>query len=82
MRSLETIHFIHSGFGWHCKHCLAENEAGGPSEKNAKARYYTEGEAEEKELRMAAPFLARWRDASRRTLYCPQCSVEETISNT
>lgn len=45
----------------------------------ALARFFREGEAEERETRLSADALARWKDDSRRALLCPRCGVEETI---
>lgn len=80
----ETTHFVNFGFGWACRRCREEggaaragNEGGG-----GRARFFSEGEAEERgEPRLASGSLARWRDESRRTLYCPRCGVEETLEN-
>ena len=76
---METEHFINLGYGWMCRHCAAEDEAGA-AEVKGRARFLTEGEAETKEPRLSTPALARWRDLTRRTLYCPRCAVEETVS--
>lgn len=76
---IETTHFINTGFGWVCKHCGAEEEErAGRTE--GRARFFSEGEAEAKEPSLSTTALARWRDATRRALVCPRCSVEETIS--
>ena len=77
---IEIDHFINTGFGWVCKHCSAETQArdgGGAGE--GRARFFSEGEAEAKEPRLSTVALARWRDATRRALVCPRCSIEETI---
>jgi hypothetical protein len=75
---MEIEHFINPGYGWMCKHCLPEDEARGAKEEG-RARFFTEGEAETKEPALSTPALARWRDAARRTLYCPRCGVEEMV---
>lgn len=79
---MEIEHFVNPGYGWMCKHCMAEDEArvaeGGA--RRPRARFFTEGEAETKEPALSTPALARWRDAARRTLYCPRCGVEELVS--
>jgi hypothetical protein len=74
---LETEHFINLGFGWVCKHCSAEQSHA--PETNGRARFMTEGEAEEKEPALSTTTLARWRNAARDTLFCPRCSIEEVI---
>ena len=76
---IETIHFINDGYGWVCKHCSARESR--PQDNTARsARFLREGEAEEKEPVLSMPTLARWRDATRQTLVCPRCSVEEAIN--
>jgi hypothetical protein len=85
---IETNHFINTGFGWVCKHCDAEDEArgnrggsggGDDGASEGRARFFIEGEAEATEPRLSTVALARWRDATRRSLVCPRCSIEETI---
>jgi hypothetical protein len=75
---LETDHFINEGFGWMCKHCSTDGRAR-VSEKETRARFFSEGEAEEKEPRLSTPALARWTSAARRSLACPRCGIEEMI---
>jgi hypothetical protein len=77
---IETNHFINTAFGWVCKHCRAEEEAAPDGERVGRARFFHEGESETREPRLSTEALARWRDATRRTLFCPRCSIEETIS--
>jgi hypothetical protein len=76
---MEIDHFINPGYGWMCKHCMAEDEAR-QAPGGSRARFLTEGEAETKEPALSTPALARWRDAARQTLYCPRCGVEEMVS--
>jgi transcription elongation factor Elf1 len=71
-------HFINEGFGWVCKHCSAETEAR-VTEKDTRARFFSEGEAEDKEPVFATPLLARWSSPTRRTLVCPRCGIEELV---
>ena len=73
-------HFVNSGYGWTCRRCRAREEARGSSEAaEARGRFFEEGEAEAGGVPLASDSLARWRDASRRTLVCPRCGVEETL---
>jgi rubrerythrin len=76
---METDHFINSGYGWVCKHCYPEMDAPA-SDDNARARFHTEGEAEDEETTLSTQALARWRDASRRTLVCTHCGIEEMVN--
>jgi hypothetical protein len=76
---MEIDHFINLGYGWMCRHCAAEDEAGAVETKGP-PRFFTEGEAETKEPVISTPALARWRDARRLALYCPRCGIEETVS--
>ncbi|HKR01145.1 MAG TPA: hypothetical protein VJT09_10755 [Pyrinomonadaceae bacterium] len=75
---LETDHFINEGFGWVCKHCSRDREAR-VSDRATRARFFTEGEAEEKEPTLSTPALARWTTPARRALACPRCRIEETV---
>ncbi|MEJ7617574.1 MAG: hypothetical protein WKF30_11570 [Pyrinomonadaceae bacterium] len=70
--------FSNFGYGWSCKLCASEFEAGA-KEDNALARFFREGEAEEKEPRLSAPALAKWTDEKRQALRCPRCGIEERI---
>jgi hypothetical protein len=76
---METDHFINNGYGWICKRCYPEMDAP-VRDANARARIHTEGEAEDKEIAFSTTALARWRDASRRTLVCLHCGIEEMLS--
>ena len=75
---IETDHFINEGFGWVCKHCSRETKAR-VNEKSTRARFFTEGEAEEKEPVLSTHALARWTTPARHTLACPRCGIEEVI---
>ncbi|HEX8072609.1 MAG TPA: hypothetical protein VF546_21855 [Pyrinomonadaceae bacterium] len=70
-------HFRNTGFGWTCKHC--GDEDGRAADAGPRARFFSEGEAEARELPLSAPTLARWQDDTRRTLVCPRCGVEEQV---
>ncbi|HEY0006224.1 MAG TPA: hypothetical protein VGB17_15700 [Pyrinomonadaceae bacterium] len=75
---METEHFINPGYGWMCRHCNPENTLSAPLAPG-RARFFTEGEAEDKEPVLSSGIIARWRDASRRKLFCPRCGVEELM---
>jgi hypothetical protein len=76
---METEHFINPGYGWLCKHCHPDEETR-VSQTNGRARFFTEGEAEDKEPALSTPALARWRDATRQVLVCPRCGIEEMLN--
>jgi len=77
----ETEHFVNVGYGWMCRHCRAGDETQ-ENEPRARARFLMEGEVEEKEPRLSTPALAHWTDATRRTLCCPRCGIEELVDKT
>ena len=79
-------HFINEGRGWECRRCRAEvtsleddADEGAPS-SNTLARFFREGEAEEREPRLSSSTLARWKDDSRSALRCQRCGAEESLS--
>jgi len=51
-----------------------------PSSSNALARFFSEGESEEREPRLSTSALARWKDSTRGALVCPRCGAEEDLS--
>lgn len=57
----------------------ANSDAHSSTLASALPRFFREGEAEEREPRLSADALARWKDDSRRALLCPRCGVKETI---
>lgn len=73
-------HFVNEGFGWTCRRCLKEERARATPPASPRARFFSEGEAEDRDPKLSAPALARWRDASRRALVCPRCGAGETFS--
>jgi hypothetical protein len=90
----ETERFVNEGRGWECGRCRAEDSKahegnapeaspssteGAPSSTNALARFFREGESEEREPRLSSSALARWKDESRRALVCPRCGAEEDL---
>jgi len=83
----ETKHFVNDGYGWACKRCRASEDAdaqrgaSATTRDDALARFFREGEAEEREPRLSAHSLARWTDDSRRALRCPRCGVEEEVNS-
>jgi hypothetical protein len=73
--------FANDGYGWTCKRC-SEAEQTPPrvsSRDSTLARFFREGEAEEREPRLSSGALARWKDETQRTLQCARCGVEEEI---
>lgn len=64
--------FYNEGFGWICRHCEREMNAGQASA--AEGLFFHEGEADVRQPR--APF-AKWADPARTTLTCPRCGVTE-----
>lgn len=79
---MESELFINFSYGWLCKSCHAKEDEAGTSKGTKLARFFREGEAESKEPQLSTESLARWRDAGRRTLFCPRCGAEETITQT
>jgi hypothetical protein len=71
-------HFRKTDYGWTCKLCEAEC-APAAQGASGRARFFTEGEAEEHEPRLASAALARWRDSMHTTLLCTRCGIEEII---
>ena len=71
-------HFVNEGFGWMCRRCLNTERARETPILSPRARFFSEGEAESRDTQLSAPALARWRDASRRALFCPRCGIDET----
>jgi rubredoxin len=69
-------HFVNHGYGWTCRHCQVKETPRAP-ESGARGRFFSEGEAEEREPKLSTNARARWRDDSRQTLVCPQCGIEE-----
>jgi hypothetical protein len=73
-------HFINHGYGWTCRHCHDEETARVHAKSGARARFFSEGEAEEREPKLSVASHARWRDESRQELVCPNCGVAEKMS--
>ena len=83
----ETEHFVNDGRGWECKRCRGEDASAleGDTDESepslsALARFFREGEAEERETRLSSHALARWKDDARRALVCTRCGTEEILS--
>lgn len=74
-------HFVNEGFGWTCKRCLAQERARADSHGSPRARFFSEGESEDRDPALSAPALARWRDPAHTTLTCPRCGAEESLSD-
>jgi rubrerythrin len=77
-------HFVNEGYGWTCRRCGEETsgELARSSDEDGRARFFREGEAEEREgAALSSRTLARWRDeGARRFLRCPVCGVEEEFT--
>ena len=71
-------HFHNTGYGWTCKRCSAE-QTERAAQAGSRARFFSEGEAEARELQLSTPALARWRDETHETLVCPCCGVAEAV---
>jgi hypothetical protein len=78
---IQTNHFFNLGYGWLCKHCSAENAKRHGDEVGPKRpRHGThDGKTEGQRAGLA---LARWTDATRQSLTCPRCSIEEMVNKT
>jgi hypothetical protein len=91
----ETERFVNEGRGWECRRCRAEDSKEhegetseappsstevSPSSSNTLARFFREGESEEREPRLSTSALARWKDSTRSALFCPRCGAEEDLS--
>jgi hypothetical protein len=74
----ETHDFFNDGYGWQCRVCSKELSAL-KSAVSSLPLYYREGEAESKNPLPTTQALARWTDATRRSLACPRCGVTELI---
>ncbi|HEX8456475.1 MAG TPA: hypothetical protein VF656_04060 [Pyrinomonadaceae bacterium] len=74
-------HFVNHGDGWTCRHCQTQepHTPAAPDDTSARGRFFTEGEAEEREPRLSTHARARWRDHTRRRLHCPRCGIEENV---
>jgi hypothetical protein len=72
-------HFVNNGYGWTCRHCRREETTARvtATSSSTRARFFSEGEAEEREPKLSTHALARWRDESHRELACPKCGVSE-----
>jgi putative hemolysin len=73
-------HFRNNGYGWTCKRCSAAQPERA-ADRGQRARFFSEGEAEEREPRLSDSTRARWRDETRQVLYCPHCGVAEKVQD-
>jgi hypothetical protein len=78
----ETNHFFNLGYGWLCKHCSAEDAEHHEHKSGGFWNFFhkSDPQPEPKKPQLPSLVLARWTDASRRTLTCPRCSIEELVS--
>ncbi len=75
---IELHDFYNDGFGWICRQC--ERELKPAAEDSGKlSRMFREGEAESKQPEMSNLALAKWTDATQRTLVCPRCGLTEPV---
>jgi hypothetical protein len=75
---IQTSDFFNDGYGWQCRACSSELSVA-RTERSSLPLYYREGEAESKNPLPTIQALARWTDATRRSLTCPRCGVTELI---
>ena len=71
---IELTDFYNEGFGWICRQCERELEAG---TANPTSRLLREGESESKNPPLSSRALAKWADAAQRILVCPRCGISE-----
>ena len=71
----EPEKFYNRGFGWICRNC----EAAKPKPLPGRSRLMREGESEGKSPALSNPALARWMNAERTKLECPNCGTNENI---
>jgi hypothetical protein len=69
--------FYNSGFGWICKSCESDLKANSTNEVHG--RLMREGEAESKTPIFSNSAMAKWQDAEKQILMCPQCGISEKI---
>ncbi len=79
MNREDLEHFYNDGFGWICELCEREIKQSQVTPENQSSRLMREGEAESKQPRFSNNALAKWTDATQRTLVCPRCGITETI---
>jgi hypothetical protein len=72
-KTIETKYFKNPGYGWLCKRCNGEENAG-----LSRGRFFSEGDLEESD-RSLTKQLAKWVDEERKVLKCPQCGQEERL---
>jgi len=73
---IQLTDFYNDGFGWVCRQCEREL---GAAPKKVPSRLLREGEAEGKHPELSTAALAKWLDATQRTLVCPRCGVSESV---
>ncbi|HQX57267.1 MAG TPA: hypothetical protein PLP07_15185 [Pyrinomonadaceae bacterium] len=74
----ETHDFFNEGYGWQCRVCSREMELA-RADTSTLPLYYRQGEAESRGPLPTTQALARWTDATRRSLTCPRCGITELI---
>ncbi len=81
MEKLELNDFYNAGFGWICKKCERELKNQENSSEKSISRLMREGESESKNPKLSSLAMAKWTDATRRTLICPRCGSMESTDN-
>lgn len=72
--------FVNDGYGWVCVRCSKDAAARVSTREPSLARFFREGESEEREPRLSTQALARWKDETRSTLLCTRCGIEEDVA--
>jgi len=73
----ETDYFVDFGYGWFCKRCAAQADAKTNSSHGTAGPAHDESEHKQEHFG-----IARWTNAARQSLFCPNCGLEELISKT
>jgi len=69
-------YFANHGFGWYCISCTENAER---IETNS--RLMREGEAESKQPELSQNAMAKWSNADRTEVVCPNCGAVESVAD-